>query len=277
MPPPKKRLGQRFLTDRNILAAIADAINVGPSDAVIEVGPGRGALTAVLAARARDVVAVELDAELARSFAAEAPPNVRIVEGDARAADPAALLGGCRPYKLLGNLPYYAAMPIIRAFLESSCRPSAASLLVQREVAEQLCAAPGAMSLASLAVQMFGHPRIVRIVRPGSFNPPPKVTSAVVAIDIYNRPAENIDSPARFFALARAGFSAPRKQLRNALAAGLAVSPVDAAALLASAGVDPARRAETLSIPEWAALYRAWSRPRTPEKATPAPPSPQPR
>ncbi len=258
MRPPKKSLGQHFLTDRNILSAIADAARVEPDDAVIEVGPGRGALTAVLAERAREVVAVELDGDLARDLSGAAPANVRVVEADARAVSASALLGGCRPYKLVGNLPYYAAMPILRAFLEADCRPQAASVLVQREVAEQLCAAPGAMSLASLAVQLYGRARIARIVRPGSFNPPPKVDSAVVAVDVYHHPAEGVDDSARFFTLARAGFSAPRKQLRNALAAGLAIAPGDAEALLGAAGVAATRRAETLSIAEWAALYRAW-------------------
>ena len=254
----KPRLGQHFLTDRNILAAVADAARVGPGDVVVEVGPGRGALTAELAERAASVVAVELDGALAAELAAAAPPNVRVVEGDAREADPETLLGGCVPYKLAGNLPYYAALPILRAFLESAWRPTAVAALVQREVAEQLCAAPGAMSLASLGVQLFGSARIVRTVRPGAFRPPPKVTSAVVAVDVYERPAEGIDDTRLFFTLARAGFSAPRKQLRNALAHGLGAAPADAEALLADAGVDAARRAETLSVAEWGALYRAW-------------------
>lgn len=255
---PRKRLGQHFLTDRNILSAIADAAEVGPGDAVIEVGPGRGSLTAVLAERAERVVALELDAALAGALAASAPPNVRVVQGDARDADPAALLGSCAPYKLLGNLPYYAAMPILRAFLESDCRPSRAAILVQREVAERICAAPGAMSLASLAAQLYGEARIVRVVRPGSFNPPPKVTSAVVAVTARASLPEGVDDPDRFFALARAGFGAPRKQLRNALSAGLGVPTAEAEALLESAGVAAARRAQTLSVEEWASLYRAW-------------------
>ena len=116
------------------------------------------------------------------------------------------------------------------------------------------------MSLASLGVQLFGRPRTVRLVRPGSFVPPPKVTSAVVAIDVYDRPAEGVDDTAAFFYLARAGFSAPRKQLRNALAGGLGVAPPEAEALLADAVLDPKRRAESLSMGEWAALYRAWRR-----------------
>ncbi len=255
---PRKSLGQHFLTDRNILGAIADAADVGSGDTVIEVGPGRGALTAVLAGRARRVIAVELDGALARSLAAAVPSNVEVVEADARIADPAALLGGCASYKMLGNLPYYAAMPILRRFLESDCRPERAAMLVQREVAEQMCAKPGAMSLVSLAVQLFGSARIARIVRPGSFTPPPKVTSAVVGIVLHDGLAEGVDDAERFFVLARAGFSAPRKQLRNALSGGLNVAPDEAERLLATAGIEASRRAQTLSMAEWASLYRAW-------------------
>lgn len=255
---PKKRLGQHFLTDRNILAAVADAAGVGPDDTVIEVGPGRGSLTRVLAERATRVIAIELDAELADALRAAAPANVEVVEADARRTDPTALLGERGLYKLAGNLPYYAALPILRRFLESECRPAQAGILVQREVAQQLAAVPGSMSLASLGVQLFGRPRITRLVRPGSFAPPPKVTSAVVAVEVYDHIADGVDDVARFFELARAGFSAPRKQLRNALAGGLGAAPAIAEALLAVAGVDPRRRAETLSVAEWAALYRAW-------------------
>jgi len=255
---PRKSLGQHFLTDRNILGSIADAAEVGPGDTVIEVGPGRAALTALLAERAQRVIAVELDGALVRSLAVTAPSNVEVVEADARAADPAALLGGCAPYKMLGNLPYYAAMPILRRFLESECRPERAAVLVQREVAEQMCARPGSMSLVSLAIQLFASARIARIVRPGSFTPPPKVTSAVVGIVVHDELTEGVDDAERFFVLARAGFSAPRKQLRNALASGLGVAPDEAERLLEVAGVSPSRRAQTLSMAEWASLYRVW-------------------
>jgi 16S rRNA (adenine1518-N6/adenine1519-N6)-dimethyltransferase len=258
---PKKSLGQHFLTDRNILGAIVDAAGVGPGDTVVEVGPGRGALTAVLAERvgaSGRIVAVELDSALAATLRTTMPAHVEIVEADAREADAAALLGGCTPYRLLGNLPYYAAMPILRAFLENPCPPISAAVLVQREVAEHMCARPGRMSLVSLAVQAFGEPRIARLVRPGAFHPPPKVTSAVVAIDVHREAAIG-DVPA-FFRMARAGFSAPRKQLRNAIANGLGVPPAEAEALLARAGIDPSRRAQTLSIAEWASLAGAAAR-----------------
>ena len=116
------------------------------------------------------------------------------------------------------------------------------------------------MSLASLAMQLYASARIVRIVRPGSFNPPPKVTAAVVAITPRAALPDGIDDAARFFTLARAGFSAPRKQLRNALAGGLGIPPGEAEALLDATGVDASRRAETLAVEEWASLYRAWRR-----------------
>lgn len=254
----RKRLGQHFLTNRDILNAIADAADVGPGDTVVEVGPGRGSLTEALARRACLVVAVELDAGLAESLRASAPSNVQVVDGDARRTTAEALLGECVPYKLVGNLPYYAAMPILRRFLEDPCRPLVAAVLVQLEVAKELCAVPGHMSLLSVAVQLYGRPRLVRTVRPGAFNPPPKVTSAVVALDVYERPAEGVDDPRSFFRVVRAGFSAPRKQLRNSLAHGLTLPAAGAEALLERTGIDPQRRAETLSLAEWSRLYRHW-------------------
>ena len=181
-------------------------------------------------------------------------PNVEVRHADARQVSPAELLGGCVPYKMLGNLPYYAALPIVRAFLESDCRPTHAAILVQLEVAQQLCAKPGDMSLASLGVQLFGVPRIVRRVLPGSFNPPPKVTSAVVAIEVFDELAAGVTDIQTFFKVARAGFSAPRKQLRNSLANGLAIAAADADVMLTAADVDPMRRAESLSVAEWALL-----------------------
>ncbi|MEX2431097.1 MAG: 16S rRNA (adenine(1518)-N(6)/adenine(1519)-N(6))-dimethyltransferase RsmA [Dehalococcoidia bacterium] len=257
-PAPKKSLGQHFLTDRNILGAVADAAEVGPGDTVVEVGPGRGTLTTVLAERAARVIALELDAELVAQLRQSMPANVDVRPADARAVAPSGVLGECVPYKLVGNLPYYAALPILRVFLESDCRPAAAAVLVQKEVASQMCARPGSMSLVSLAVQLFGEPRIIRLVRPGAFNPPPKVTSAIVGIRVYAQPAEGIQDTNAFFRLVRAGFSAPRKQLRNALANGLGVPARTAEALLSAAEIDPSARAETLSLAEWASLYRAW-------------------
>ena len=256
---PKRRLGQHFLTNADILNAIADAANVGPGDAVIEVGPGRGSLTAVLAARAQRVVAVELDTQLAALLRTKALANMEVHETDAREVAAEELLGGCVDYKLVGNLPYYAATPILRHFLEGRCKPSVVVVMVQLEVAREICAQPGKMSSLSVGIQLYGQPRIVQLVRPGSFIPPPKVTSAVVAIDVYKQPAKAIEDCPSFLRVVRAGFSAPRKQLRNSLAQGLAIPQAQAEGLLGQSGVEPKRRAETLSLEEWARLYRSWT------------------
>jgi len=257
MPRAKKSLGQHFLRDRNILEAIADAASVTGDDVIIEVGSGTGTLTDVLAERANRVEAIEFDSALAETLRRRAPVNVHVHETDAREVDAASLLGGCMPYKLLGNLPYYAAMPILRRFLEGACKPQKAVVMVQREVAHQICSPDGEKSLLSIAVQVYGSPSVVRLVRPGSFTPPPKVTSAIVCIDVFDKPAEGIDNANAFFIVVRAGFSAPRKQLRNSLANGLNMLGDTAEALLTTAGIDPKRRAETLSLAEWASLYRA--------------------
>ena len=251
---PKKSLGQHFLTDRNILGSIADAADVGPEDVVVEVGAGRGSLTRVLAERAKRVIAVELDDALADSLRESKPLNVEVLHLDARRVNPAELIGKCGPYKMLGNLPYYAALPILRRFLESDCRPTHAAILVQLEVARNLCAEPGDMSLASLGVQLFGRARVARRVPPGAFNPPPKVMSAIVAVDVYDEPAGGVEDVKGFFRVARAGFSAPRKQIRNSLSNGLAMTGADAETMLLEADINPKRRAESLSVVEWAVL-----------------------
>ena len=263
-PKPRKGLGQHFLTNLDLLNFILDAAVIGPRDTVVEVGPGLGSLTGLLAGRAHRVVAIELDTELAALLRAKLPPNVEVHEADARQVTVEELLGGCVDYKLVGNLPYYAATPILRHFLESRCRPSVAVVMLQREVAREVCAEPGRMSLLSVGVQLYGRPRLVRIIRPGAFRPPPKVTSAVVAIEVYPQPAEGIGDTEGFFQVVCAGFSAPRKQLRNSLANGLAVSSSQSEQLLSQAAIEPRRRAETLSLAEWAQLYRCWHAQRHP-------------
>lgn len=245
------------MTDRGTLRAILEAAEVSPQDLVVEVGPGRGVLTRELALRAGRVVAVELDEELAAELRREALSNVAVVVADGRTVDVASLVGQQSGYKLLGNLPYYAASPIMRHFLEASARPSIAVVMLQKEVAEQVCASPGSMSLLSVAVQVYGRPRVVRRVPPGAFFPRPKVSSAVVRIDVYPEPALPSQGAEPFFRVARAGFSSPRKQLRNALAHGLEVSTQVAARVLERAGVDPRRRAQTLSLEEWRRVFEA--------------------
>ena len=260
-PPPraKRSLGQNFLVDRRVLARVVDAAELSPSDQVLEIGPGRGILTERLAESAGHVTAVELDDALAARLSARFAdrPNVRIVAGDARTVDVGELLDTSAGYKLVANLPYYAATPIVRRFLEMGDGPSLMVVMVQREVARSMTAAPGGMSLLSVATQLYGRPRVVATVPPRAFRPAPKVTSAIVRIDVYECPALELSSEQDFFRLVRAGFSARRKQLRNALSQGLAVPAAEAEVLLGRAGIDPKRRAETLSMAEWGALYEA--------------------
>lgn len=256
---PSKGLGQHFLADEAILARIAEAAELGPADVVLEVGAGLGTLTAELAKRAGRVVALELDERLMGPLASAmaAYPNVELVQGDILALDPAALVGpGGGHYKVVANLPYYITSAVLRHLLEATPRPQRIVVTLQREVAEAIVAGPGRRGLLAVSVQFYGQPRLLFRIKPGSFFPAPAVESAVLCIDVYPTPPLQVDEAA-FFRAARAGFSQPRKQLRNSLAAGLGCRPDEAAALLARADVDARRRAETLSLAEWARVAQA--------------------
>ena len=259
-PKPKKSLGQNFLVDGRVRELIVDAADLTPEDVVVEIGPGRGFLTASLARESAHIVAVEIDGELAGRLSQKYSnkPNLRVVHADAREIEVDSLVPPGTRYKLVANLPYYAANHIIRRFLEVNHRPRLMVVMVQREVALELAATTGQTRLLSVATQMFGRPRIITEVPPSAFRPKPKVVSAVVRIDTYDRPAVEVDSTPRFFDLVRAGFAAPRKQLRNSLSQGLAKPPSDIQVLLDEAGIDPMRRAQTLSLEEWGSLYHVF-------------------
>ena len=256
----KKSLGQHFLVDGAVLEQILSASELDPLDTVVEVGPGRGALTRHLVQRAKTVIAIEVDSNLAArltqdlSYAA----NLKVVNADARDVELEEVLEGEDSYKLVANLPYYAANPILRRFLEAArLKPSLLVVMVQREVAVSMVAEAGRMSLLSVGIQVYGVPRIVCYVPPQAFYPPPKVTSAVVRIDLRPHPAISLEEAGEFFDMVRAGFSAPRKQLRNSLALGLGISNEQTSHLIGLAGLDPRQRAERLTIPDWWQLYRA--------------------
>ena len=202
-----------------------------------------------------------MDAALASALPARLgnPPNLTSMTGDARSADIAGLVGPNTPFKMLANLPYYAANPIIRRFLETAPHPQLMVVMVQREVAQSMVAEPGKMSILSVAVQYYARPSLVCDVPPQAFHPQPKVSSAVVKLELFAQPPVAVTNPPAFFDLVRAGFSAPRKQLRNSLSQGLGVPPEHTAELLESVGLDGRRRAETLSQEEWTALYYSWS------------------
>ena len=253
----RKSLGQHFLVDRGALRRIVEAAELEAADVVVEVGPGTGLLTRLLCERAAKVVAVEMDDGLAARLSNDLgdPDNLEVVHGDAREWDPA-YLG--EPYKLVANLPYYAASPIVRRFLECSKSPQRMVVTVQREVGKSMAARPGRMRTLSVATQLYGIPRIVGYIRPGSFRPPPKVTSAIVRVDVLDEPALPLDDTEAFFRLVHAGFGGARKQLRNSLGHSFELPGQEVEAIMADAGVDHRLRAEALGLPEWGILYEAF-------------------
>lgn len=220
-------------------------------------GPGLGILTEELSKWARQVIAIEVDSKLTSALNQRLGhlSNLMVINADVLQVEPKELIGDNIEYKVVANLPYYIAAPVLRRFLESSAKPRRVVIMVQKEVAQAIAAAPGKMSLLSVAVQFYGKPVIVDYVPARSFYPVPKVDSAIVSIDVYGKPVVDVKDVAGFFNAVRAGFSAPRKQLRNALALGLSISTRDAVVLLERAGISPKRRAETLTIAEWAEIY----------------------
>jgi len=256
---PDKRLGQNFLVSPAGLQKVVAAAGLTADDAVLEIGPGVGSLTVLLARQVRRVVAVELDERLRPPLEAvlRPYPQVTLVFGDILKQDVAALMGHT-PYKVVANIPYYITSAVIRHLLEAHTRPERLVLTVQREVAERIVARPPRMSLLALSVQVFGEARLAARLPAGAFYPRPQVDSAVVRVDMTppRVPEARLDA---FFRLAKAGFAQRRKTLRNALAAGLGWPTTQALALLEAAGIDARRRAETLSLEEWAALTAAYA------------------
>lgn len=255
---PRKRLGQHFLVNEGALERIVAAAELTPQDAVLEVGPGLGTLTRALAREAGRVVAVELDKALVDVLEKELGhlPNVEIVHGDILALDPAQLMGQ-EPYKVVANLPYGITSALLRHMLEARVPPQRMVLTVQREVAERIVARDGRMSILAVSVHYYGVPRLLFRLNPGSFYPPPEVDSAVISIDVHQRPPVSGVDTEEFFRAVRAGFSQRRKQLRNSLAGGLRLEPKAVGSALRQAGLDPRKRAERLNLEDWAQVVRA--------------------
>ena len=263
---PRKELGQHFLTDQRALTRIVAAAELTGNDVVIVVGAGLGSLTHLLAQAAGRVIAVELDRGLATALSRllDQEQGVSIVQADILQLSPADLLSQSQlapdiPYLVVGNLPYGITSAVLRHFLEAEHRPQRLVVTVQREVARRITAPPGRMSLLAVSVQFYGRPQIVLRLKPGAFYPRPRVSSAVIRIDCYKDLPLRVEDVTRFFRIVRAGFAQRRKQIHNSLAADLALADDQVRVALEDAGIDPRRRAQSLSLAEWAALYHTLS------------------
>ncbi len=252
---PDKRLGQNFLVDEIHLTKIVEAAELDPADEVLEVGPGLGALTRHLAAAAARVVAVELDGDLLPPLrqVLEGYDNVQIVHGDMLEFNPAEYFQ--QPgYPVVANIPYYLTSNLIRHLLESDPKPGRIALTVQKEVAQRATAGPGDLSLLALSIQLYGRPRVAHQIPAGAFYPAPKVDSALLLIDLYDAPELAAGHIEAFFELAKAAFNQKRKTLANSLAALPGWDKDLARQRLHSAGIEPRRRPQTLTLQEWALL-----------------------
>ena len=254
-------IGQHFLVDRAALAAIVDAARIAADDDVLEIGPGPGVLTAALADRARSVTAVEIDERMVAVLGdvLGERDNVHVIRADALDVDLYAL-GERAPTRIVANLPYQITSPLLMKLLSDPRRPALMVVLVQEEVARRIVAQPGEArerGFLSVFVQSFATPSIVRRVPARSFRPPPRVDSAVVALEPHSAPAFAPLDQQRFLGLVSNAFRHRRKQLRAALGFEAAVARDQADAALRAAGIDPARRPEELSVAEWIALAKA--------------------
>jgi len=257
----KKGLGQHFLVDHRALNKLIATAGLTPNDTVIEVGAGLGTLTRELAKKAGRVIAVEIDARMAEALSASLADvsNVEIVNADILTFSPQSPVSVTSPYKVVGALPYNIGTAVLRHFLEARPRPQLMAVVLQKEVAQAIAAEPGDMGILSVSVQFYGKPTIAGYIPSRGFYPSPKVESAILRIEVYGQPCVEVADEAAFFRVVRGGFAAPRKQLRNSLAQGLGVAPSDVNALLLEAGIDPQRRAQTLSLDEWGKVYRAFA------------------
>lgn len=251
---PNTDLGQHFLVEKKYLDQIIEAAEPLDTGKVLEIGPGMGVLTKELSAKSKEVIAIEVDTrmvEILKTICAKCT-NLTVKTMDVRAFDPTEI----GDYKIVANLPYYITSLILRKFLEEKNKPKEMVLLMQKEVAQRVCATPNRMSLLSVSIQFYGSPKLIGIVPREAFYPTPQVDSAIVKITTYKTPIFNDVDTERFFNLVKAGFSEKRKQLGNSLL-GLSTSgKEEVAEMLGSVGINPERRAETLSLEEWRKIYK---------------------
>lgn len=254
-PLTNKSLGQHWLTDDASLEGMCTAAEIGSDDMVLEIGPGPGSLTQKLVKRAKQVIAVEFDPDLARQLPKRvSAQNLQIIQQDILKFDLTTLPPG---YKIAANIPYYLTSNLLRVLCESKNPFSTAALLVQKEVAQRVCAKPGDMSLLSVGVQFYSEASLGQLVPAKLFAPPPKVDSQILILKYRSKPLFPGIETKQFFRIVKAGFAQRRKTLLNSLSAGLHLSREQTAAALATANIEPNTRAQNLDLNDWHALYIA--------------------
>jgi len=254
MTTAKKALGQHWLNDEPTLSYIAAAAVVDPRDTILEIGPGQGSLTRHLLKRAKKVVAVEKDRELAKYLSSieSWKAKLEVVPGDILEFDFSLLP---KNYKVVANIPYYLTGHLLKKLTSAQNPPRVMTLLLQKEVVQRLAAQPGRMSIIAVSVQLKYNVKLGKIIPAKLFSPPPKVDSQVVILKRHTKPMFYDLDERKFFQVVKAGFSSPRKMLRSNLAGGLGINKQAADDLLAAAEVDGKLRAEALSLEQWHRLY----------------------
>jgi 16S rRNA (adenine1518-N6/adenine1519-N6)-dimethyltransferase len=257
---PSKGRGQNFLLDPDIVQRIVKAARVTEADAVVEIGPGLGILSQAILDRAANLTAIEIDAQLAehvRRIFADCGA-FHLIEGDALAVD-YGQIADVRQFKIVANLPYSVGTAIINRFLSTQQSLTQATVMVQREVGERMVARPPDMSILTVAIQVYAAGSIEFAVPPESFYPSPKVDSVVLTLTPHHTPLISPDRQNQFFGLVNAGFRHKRKNIANSLALETALAKPEIESLLKGIDIDPARRAQTLSMDEWLALDSLWT------------------
>jgi 16S rRNA (adenine1518-N6/adenine1519-N6)-dimethyltransferase len=258
MDVPKKSLGQHWLNDPTSLNAMLDAAEVGLDDEVLEIGPGPGTLTEELVHAAKHVTAVEFDEALADKLPARVRAgNLTVIQSDILSFD---LTNLAPNYKVVANIPYYLTSNLLRVLCESPNHFSRAAILIQKEVAERVCAKPGGMSLLSVSVQYYCETSLGDVIPAALFTPPPKVDSRILKLKYREQPLFNQVDTKLFFRVVKAGFSQRRKTVLNSLSGGLQLDRSQTTSLLQAAGINPGQRAQAFSLNDWYSLYTAYHR-----------------
>jgi len=253
----KKYLGQNFLIDESFLPLIISAAQLTGGDTVIEIGPGLGVLTQELVKHAGKVLSVEIDSKLIpglkRKFSGT--DNLKIVNEDILKVNINDVLPADSKYKVVANLPYNITSPVLNYFIDAPLKPVSMVIMIQKEVADTLAAAPGNMTFLSVKIRIYAKPEIVAYVPAKSFYPVPKVDSAIIKLEFHDKPLVQIKDMQMFFKFVRNGFHSPRKTVHNSLALGLNISSEEAEEILERAGISGQKRPGNLIISEWNKLY----------------------